>query len=102
MIIYSLLLNSCEAYNNEKGEIYLTISSEEKYIRLSIIDNAGGIKKKALKQVFIPFFTTKEKKQGKGLGLSISRHLAKKNNLAIEIESAPGVGTKVIITAEKI
>ena len=46
---------------------------------LTIEDNAGGIKLKRLNQVFQPYFTTKPRDKGTGLGLYMSKVLIEKN-----------------------
>ncbi len=53
--------------------IRIKISRDSKYIYVNICDNAGGISEDKLDKVFEPYFTTKHKSQGTGLGLYISK-----------------------------
>lgn len=56
-----------------------------------ISDTGGGMPADIVKQVFEPFFTTRE--TGTGLGLSIVRKIAQGHAARIHIDSAPGQGT---------
>ena len=53
--------------------ISLSIEENEKYINLYVEDNAKGIPQDMILKVFEPYFSTKESKQGSGLGLYISK-----------------------------
>jgi two-component system sensor histidine kinase HydH len=54
-----------------------------------------GISQKVLKNLFIPFFTTKE--QGTGLGLAISQSIVQNAGGTIDVQSQPGAGTTFTI-----
>ena len=57
--------------NVEQGKILISVSTEEKNVLISVEDNGGGIDEKNIKKIFNPYFTTKEKSHGTGLGLYI-------------------------------
>ncbi|TAN45344.1 MAG: HAMP domain-containing sensor histidine kinase [Nitrospirae bacterium] len=59
---------------------------------LSVEDNGRGIKEEDLKNIFNPFFTTKTR--GVGLGLAVSRKIAKEHSGDILAESIPGKGCR--------
>jgi signal transduction histidine kinase len=71
------------------------LSAELVEVRFS--DTGSGIPDEIRKAIFEPFFTTKDIGQGVGLGLSISREIAKSYNGSIDVESRLGEGTTFII-----
>lgn len=80
-----------------KGEVWITISKDEKYAYIEILDNGNGMSEKTKEKIFNPFFTTKPVGQGTGLGLSISYKVIKNHNGIIKVDSAEGKGTKFTI-----
>ena len=60
---------------------------------LSISDNGIGIAKDKIGKIFDPFYTTKDKEYGTGLGLSMVYSIMSQHNGQIEVESELGVGT---------
>ena len=65
------------------------------YVRLSVTDTGTGIDKAMLARVAEPFFTTKSKGQGTGLGLSMVRNFATQSKGGLWITSTPHMGTIV-------
>jgi len=57
--------------NVERGKIFIRVSKVKKEVLIAVEDNGGGIDKKDMKKIFNPYFTTKEKANGTGLGLYI-------------------------------
>ncbi|MDO9305345.1 MAG: MASE3 domain-containing protein [Sulfuricurvum sp.] len=75
-VLIALLKNSLDAFEGnelEYGKITITLSSDDDYCILSIHDNAGGITSENMQKLFIPYFTTKNKNDGTGLGLYMSK-----------------------------
>jgi nitrogen fixation/metabolism regulation signal transduction histidine kinase len=58
---------------------------------IEITDNGIGIEESILNQIFIPFFTTR--KNGSGIGLSLSKNIMKKHQGNLRVHSEPGVYT---------
>ena len=65
-------------------------------LKIQIIDNAGGISNDALSNVFKPYFTTKERFRGLGLGLYIAGKILKEHQSSITIESKGGKTTVAV------
>lgn len=70
---------------------------EEKYIRVTVKDTGTGMSSEALNRAFEPFYTTKEKGKGTGLGLAMIYGFVKQSRGYIDIDSAEGEGTSVHI-----
>ena len=66
-------------------------------IQIIIKDDGSGMKEVVKNSIFNPFFTTKEKTKGTGLGMSITNDIIKKHNGDITFESEYGKGTKFSI-----
>jgi signal transduction histidine kinase len=64
-------------------------------VEIRVHDTGPGISNKVLKNLFVPFFTTKT--SGTGLGLAISQRIVQNAGGAIDVQSAPGVGTTFTI-----
>jgi signal transduction histidine kinase len=89
----SQALNSHNSTENEK-KIHIHTQLEQQSLCISVQDNGPGISEDLRKQIFTPFFTTKDIGQGTGLGLSVSYNLAKKMNGTLSLESHPSNLTK--------
>ncbi|HHD81132.1 MAG TPA: HAMP domain-containing histidine kinase, partial [Campylobacterales bacterium] len=56
----------------ENGLVTITLYETDKTIKIKIQDNGGGIKQDIIDRVFEPYFTTKFKSDGTGIGLYMS------------------------------
>nr|WP_254447827.1 PAS domain-containing protein [Sphingomonas sp. ID1715] len=65
------------------------------YLRISVQDSGIGMDEETLRLAVEPFFSTKPKERGTGLGLSMVHGLAGQLGGALAIDSAPGKGTCV-------
>jgi signal transduction histidine kinase len=64
-------------------------------VSLEVIDDGAGIAPEHLSSVLDPFFTTKKRGQGTGLGLTIAADIVKNHGGTLAIDSALGRGTTV-------
>lgn len=65
-------------------------------LRVEVIDDGKGMDAETLASVRDPFFTTKHKKTG--LGIPLLTQAAEQTGGTLVVESAPGAGTKVLVT----
>ena len=86
--------NSLEAVE-EGGLISIDVSTEGEFVAVSISDDGVGIPTEELEHLFAPFYTTKP--QGQGLGLFAAKHIFEMHQGSVEIQSASGSGTTVIV-----
>jgi PAS domain S-box-containing protein len=65
------------------------------YLELTVEDTGSGISQSVLDNIFDPYFTTKDKGKGTGLGLAVVHGIVKSHGGAITVESRVGEGTAV-------
>ncbi|MDM7860251.1 ATP-binding protein [Alteromonas sp. ASW11-36] len=69
-------------------------------LTIDIVDKGEGISQSNLEKVFHPFYTTKPRGEGTGLGLTVSKRLLSDNGGELNIRSERGKGTTVSLTIE--
>jgi two-component system sensor histidine kinase TtrS len=97
-VLLNLIRNAIEAMQDNRGERRLGLGAwqEGELVYLEVSDNGHGIDAALRERLFTPFVTTK--KQGMGLGLSISQGIIEAHGGQMRLESSPGEGTHFIIT----
>lgn len=76
-LVGALVQNAVEASAVKGGRIQIDGKAGEKFVDIDVTDEAGGVADELLGEVFQPLFTTKEASGGLGLGLSMSRRIAR-------------------------
>ena len=99
-VIENLCKNAVDAMEG-RGTIVLSLHDEGSKVIIEVADNGKGIRKKDLKSVFTPGFTTK--KRGWGLGLSLAKRIVEEYHKGrIYVKSSEvGVGTTFRIEMPK-
>ncbi|MES2795691.1 MAG: HAMP domain-containing sensor histidine kinase [Bacteroidota bacterium] len=92
-VLINLIVNAIEAVKDiEKPKISLSAKTlESGKVQINLTDNGTGIEKEVQEQIFIPFFTTK--KNGSGIGLSLSKQILTLHKGSINVYSTIGKGT---------
>jgi signal transduction histidine kinase len=88
----NIIHNAIQAMDN-KGILAIKLRSDENFIRICITDSGKGIPESIKDRIFEPFFTSKPKGEGSGLGLDIVKKIIEKHNGMIKVESKPGKTT---------
>ena len=107
-VLMNLCMNAAHAMRGEGGRLEVMLSdadldSEEKarendlrprrYLKLTVSDTGHGIEPLVLERIFDPYFTTKGRGEGTGMGLAIVHGIIKSHGGTITVESEVGKGT---------
>lgn len=92
-ILINLIRNAAQALEGRSsGRIELSaFIGERSRAVVQVSDNGPGIEREAMDKIFIPFFSTK--KEGSGIGLSLSRQIMRQHGGTISAVSDPGTRT---------
>lgn len=91
LVFYNLLLNAAQASPPGAPLTVKTRQNDAAMVEIAIIDRGAGIEAKNLKNIFNPFFTTKQ--EGVGLGLAIVSKIVDEHGGRITVESTPKEGS---------
>ena len=96
IILVNLITNAADAIL-EHGKIKVFCSNDGQAVQLIVNDNGGGIPPEVMDEIYNPFFTTRKKREGNGLGLYIVYNEVQKMGGEIKAESEIGKGTTFYI-----
>jgi two-component system phosphate regulon sensor histidine kinase PhoR len=95
------LISNAVKYNKPGGEVWITVTEEDRNAIIRVKDNGMGIPKESLSRIFQRFYRVdkgRSKKQGgTGLGLSIVKHIVNFYHGTITVESELDIGTEFIV-----
>jgi two-component system nitrogen regulation sensor histidine kinase NtrY len=96
-VLINLVTNSVQALTETpNGQIKLTAEINDRgRALLKVFDNGSGIASEVVDRIFVPFFSTK--KDGSGIGLSISQSIIRAHNGNIWVQSKPDIETTFVI-----
>ncbi|HUT69519.1 MAG TPA: PAS domain S-box protein [Desulfatiglandales bacterium] len=107
-VLMNLCTNAAHAMSEEGGLLEVSVTKvaidasaaplnldidSGPYLKMSVRDTGHGMTSKVLERIFDPYFTTKEKGKGTGLGLAVVHGIVKSHKGGIGVESEPGSGT---------
>ena len=92
-VLVNLVVNALQAMP-EGGKITIRTMTGDNYVSLIVEDTGIGMSDEVKKQMFIPFFTTKDVGQGTGIGLSVVHGIVTSHGGSIKVESDIGKGTR--------
>ena len=108
-ILINLCTNSAHAMDGDHGSLTVTLDSAgqdqqgQEWLCLSVADTGCGIRQDMLDRIFEPYFTTKEKSRGTGMGLAMVHGIIERQGGRIEVDTEVGVGTtfRVLLPVSK-
>ncbi|EMS79938.1 hybrid sensor histidine kinase/response regulator [Desulfotignum phosphitoxidans] len=107
-VLMNLCTNAAHAMDRAGGTLTVTLAGiildpesaaalpdllPGKYLKLTVADTGHGIAPQTLPRIFDPYFTTKRRSQGTGLGLATVHGIIKSCGGGITVSSTPGQGT---------
>lgn len=101
-VFLNLMLNAIESMA-KGGRLRISTNRikektlDKEWMEIKFIDSGIGVPMGNLNKIFDPFFSTKTKNKGTGLGLLVSYKIIKDHNGKIEVKSEQGKGTTFIV-----
>ncbi len=104
-VLVNLCTNSAEAIGRNHGTLTVRLkkleyqpANDRGWVQLVVEDSGCGMSPELRERIFEPYFTTKEKGQGTGMGLALVHSIVSQHRGKIEIDSQPGSGTTFTIS----
>ncbi len=96
-ILLNLVVNSKDAMPDGGRVVIRTVLPDPAHVDLSVADTGTGMDAETLAHCLEPFFTTKDRHKGTGLGLAAVYGMVRQNGGEVLLDSAPGRGTTVTL-----
>jgi len=100
-VLMNIIKNAHDAileHKIEEGTIWIEAHEENDFVTIKIEDNAGGIKPEIIEKIFDPYFSTKQEKNGTGLGLYMSKMIIEQHCHGTIVVSNSQRGAKFTLT----
>ncbi len=95
----NIIINAIEAMNENKGELNISVTSQNGHHLVSIKDNGSGISKETLPHLFEPYFTFK--RNGLGLGLATTLNIIQSHKASIDVQTGIDQGSNFILKFDR-
>ncbi len=92
-VIVNLMINALQAMQPGGKLTIQTLTGRER-VSLIVEDTGTGMDEEVMRQIFTPFFTTKDVGQGTGLGLPVVHGIVTSHGGSIKVESKPNQGSR--------
>ena len=92
-VLTNLVVNAIQAMPRG-GKLSVATRGDQEAVTLRIEDTGEGMSPEVKKQIFLPFFTTKEADHGTGLGLAVVHGIVTAHRGTIQVDSRVGRGTR--------
>ena len=97
--VMRILMDNSVKYSPPDGRIYLRVTTQEGYARVTVQDEGMGISPQGIPHIFDRFYRTDQSRDrrtgGTGLGLSIAKWIVDRHGGWFEVVSREGVGTRI-------
>ena len=97
--VMRILMDNSVKYSPPDGRIYLRVTAQEGYARVTVQDEGMGISPQGIPHIFDRFYRTDQSRDrrtgGTGLGLSIAKWIVDRHGGWFEVVSREGVGTRI-------
>ena len=95
-VLINLAVNAMQAMPGG-GSITIRTTADDDHVSLVIEDTGTGMSEEVMKQIFVPFFTTKDVDEGTGLGLAVVHGIVSSHGGTIEVDSELGRGSRFVV-----
>jgi signal transduction histidine kinase len=103
--VFVNLISNAVKYTNDNGSITVTLSETDKTARVDVTDDGEGISEGDLPFIFERFYRADKSRNrttgGSGIGLAVVRSIVSSHGGTVEVESAPGNGSRFRVELPK-
>lgn len=99
--VFMNLINNAGDAISGPGKITISTTSDDEYVTVTIKDTGKGMTSDQMKEIFNPFYTTKDVGKGTGLGLSVSLSIVETMGGTIDVQSLEDAGSSFTVSLPK-